>query len=102
MLEVSYLDLLHEICHQRGHALILTAQHTAAGFAQGSRTVLRHLAVMAPAMCPATHANLKTRAQLVRGGELVASVDLSSLDHDVEAAAELLVQMLTRRQAKAA
>lgn len=99
---VSWLDLLYELTLQNGYALLLTAQHQPAGFAEPSRTILNHLSVVDPDERGRSRYRILTRRQKIRAGELIARVDLSTVDGDLEAAAELLVQVLTRSLRKAA
>lgn len=99
---VSWLDLLYELTLQNGYALLLTAQHQPAGFAEPSRTILNHLSVVEPATATADGLQLRPRRKRIRSGDLVARVDLDTVGGDLEAAAELLVQVLTRSLQKAA
>lgn len=108
---VSWLDLLHELCLQNGYALLLTAEHTPPGFAEPSRTAHRHLSVVEPAPLGTAIERLaagaitkgpQTRRHRIRAGELIARIPTADVDGDLEAAAELLVQLLTRALRKAA
>lgn len=98
LLDVTYLDVLHELCLQRGLALLLTVDQAPSGFASSrARTVLVNLDVVRPwAIKDAS------RRQRITSGELVVRAPLDSVDGDLDAAAELLVQVLTRASAKAA
>lgn len=98
---VTWLDLLHELCLQNGWALLLTAQHHPAGFAEKPQTELRNLDVIewrgqGPKILTAP------RRELLLGGELIVRCDLGAVGGDLQAAAELLVGLLTRTQEQAA
>lgn len=99
---VSWLDLLNELCQQNGYALLLTAEHQPAGFAEPSRTAHRHLSVVEPDERGRARARILTRRQKIRSGELIARIPVAHVDGDLQAAAELLVQLLTRALRKAA
>lgn len=101
MLEVSYLDLLHELCLQRDYALLVIAQHTPASQLGTSKTELRALTVVKP---PPEHSfgASQHRRQRLQTSERIARVLLDTVGDDLDAAAELIVQLLTHRQAKAA
>lgn len=103
LLEVTYLDVLHEICLQRGLAVLLTADYAPSRFAEPSRTVLRDLDVVRPETTAVMGGMPDaSRRQRIRAGELIVRAPLESVDGDLQAAAELLVQVLTRASAKAA
>lgn len=93
---VSWLDPLFELCLQNGYALLLTAEHQPPGFAEPSRTVHRHLSVVE------RDRSVRPGRPRLTAGELIARISTADVDGDLEAAAELLVQLLTRALRKAA
>jgi len=97
---VSWLDLLHELCLQNGYVLLLTANHHDASFAAKAYTELKHLDVVEP-LPGRLRSRVGMRRRLV-SGDLILRCELKTLDHDLEAAAELLVGLLERTKKRAA
>lgn len=97
LLQVTYLDLLHELCLQRGYAILLTAHHCPPGFAKPSRTLLRTLDVVEPATVTADGLTMrKARARRIREGDLIARCPLDTVDGDLQVAAALLVRAVSQ------
>lgn len=106
--QVGFVELLHRTCRQHGWALLLTAEHSPRGFAEPSRTELRNLDVVKPATfaqqlaaAAITYRPLSRRQKLT-AGELVVRCRLDAVSGDLEAAAELLVGLLTQARERAA
>lgn len=96
VLNVTWLDLLHELCLQNGYQLLLTAREEPGGFAEKPQLVLNHLDVVEPV--PPRSAFLpraRMRGRLT-AGDLIVRCDLERVDGDLDAAAELCVGLLER------
>lgn len=103
---VSFLDLLQRLCDGHGWAMLLTATHADPAdhlpFAQprAAATVLKNLDIVRPV--PGTKFDTRSRRYRLRGGELIVRCSLDKVGGDLDAAAEILVDLLANAREQAA